>query len=138
MLDWHAADQWSLGICLYIMLTARPLYAHPDDRAFEILATGGAPALLRHYAVAYGLTLPDGAMELVCALLRPDPRDRPTVEEVLLHPWVRPAVEGAARGWLVGTTAPAVAGQEVIGGWGPPQGAIPESEAVAGGGVVKQ
>lgn len=95
VLDWHAADAWSLGICLYILLTRRPLYAHPNDRAFDILATGGAPALLRHYATAHGLKLPDGAMELVTALLRPDPRDRLTVEEVLIHPWVRPAFEDA-------------------------------------------
>jgi serine/threonine protein kinase len=99
VLDWHAADAWSLGICLYIMLTARPLYSHPDDRAFEILVCDGAPSLLHHYATVYGLTLPEGAAELITALLRPDPIDRPTIEEVLMHPWVRPAL-GA--GWAVG------------------------------------
>ncbi len=96
VLDWHAADAWSLGICLYIMLTARPLYSHPDDRAFEILACGGAPSLLHHYATEYGLALPEGATELITALLRPDPIDRPTIEEVLLHPWVRPVLARVA------------------------------------------
>lgn len=33
MLDSHATDMWSLGVCLYVMLTARPLYTHPKDRA---------------------------------------------------------------------------------------------------------
>ena len=93
VLDWHAADCWSLGICLYIMLTRRPLYLDPDDRAFELLALGGAKTIVTHYAANYGLVLPDGAAELVTALLRPNPADRPTLEEVLLHPWVREGVE---------------------------------------------
>jgi serine/threonine protein kinase len=99
VLDWHAADQWSLGVILYIILTARPLYSHPNDRAFEILACGGAPMLVHHYATVYGLALPEGAVELVTALLRPDPIDRPTIEEVLMHPWVRPALEGLRGHW---------------------------------------
>lgn len=60
----------------------------------EIIACGGAPFLIDHYAVTYGLTLPPGAAELVMFLLQPDPRDRPTVEDVLLHPWVNDGVEG--------------------------------------------
>lgn len=48
--DWHAADMWSLGICLYMMLTGRPLYRGPDDEAFALLAGGGAPGLLHFYA----------------------------------------------------------------------------------------
>lgn len=33
ILDFHATDMWSLGVCLYVMLTARPLYTHAEDRA---------------------------------------------------------------------------------------------------------
>jgi serine/threonine protein kinase len=48
--DWAAADIWSLGISLYNMLTARPMYTRPEDDAFAWLARGKAAALVYHYA----------------------------------------------------------------------------------------
>lgn len=54
--DWHAADTWSLGVCLYMLLTGRPLYRDPEDVAFTLLAQGGAPGLLHFYARYDSLT----------------------------------------------------------------------------------
>lgn len=38
--DPYAADIWSLGSCLYTMLTGRNLYVNPSDPAFKLLAIG--------------------------------------------------------------------------------------------------
>lgn len=48
--DWHAADAWALGVTLYILLTGRPLYTDPEDRAFDLLAGGAVREVLAHYA----------------------------------------------------------------------------------------
>ena len=85
-----AADIWSLGVCLYIMLTGRPLYGGPKDEAFKILShPGGSRAVVSAYE-SYGMILPSlAAKDLVCAMLDADPTKRPTLEELACHPYVR-------------------------------------------------
>lgn len=39
--DPFAADVWSVGVCLYMMLTAKPLYSHYNDISFELLLHEG-------------------------------------------------------------------------------------------------
>jgi serine/threonine protein kinase len=93
--DPFAADVWSLGVLLHILLTKAPLYSSPDDYAFRLMASGHVELLLDHYATL-GVSLPcPTARDLVAWMCAADPCQRPTVEQVLAHPWV---AEEAQRG----------------------------------------
>ena len=86
--DWHAADVWALGVCLYNLLTALTLYARPDDKAFRLLRErDGARRLLLHH-IQHAVHLDPAAAHLIACMLNPEPALRPTYEEILQHPWV--------------------------------------------------
>jgi hypothetical protein len=46
-----AADCWSLGVCLYMLLTGSPLYSDPWSQPFALLESGQAALLLARYAL---------------------------------------------------------------------------------------
>jgi len=122
--DPFASDVWSLAVCVYAMLTGRPLYNSVDDQAFRIMASPplptttttttdkdaspddqvvkmmmmdlstssspssewGAKRVIEAYE-AHGLVLPPLTKDLLCHMLHPIPSQRPTLEEILLHPF---------------------------------------------------
>lgn len=85
--DPFAADVWSLGVILFIMLTLTPLYQSPEDVAFRMLCNGQFDELLDHYATL-GVGVSPCARSLIKGMLCPDPETRLTLEEVLSHPWM--------------------------------------------------
>ena len=93
--DPFAADIWSLGVCLFMLLTGRPLYQGPADEAFHLLALNGAPGLLSYYSQEYGLVLPPSIPHLLSRMLCAGVKERITLEEVLEDGWVR--AEGKGR-----------------------------------------
>ena len=112
--DFFAADVWSLGVCLYMMLTGRYLYTSVESKTFKHLATsGGVERLLAHMESKGKLNLPPHAKDLICQMLNHDPINRPTLEQILHHPFL-------INNKLPTTTAPPAAAVEVLEGGSEP------------------
>ncbi|KAG3189073.1 hypothetical protein PC110_g5633 [Phytophthora cactorum] len=83
--DSKAADVWSLGIILFILVTGSPLVplAANEDAAFRAFRKVG----LREVLEAWHMDelLARSAMELLDGMLQCDPTKRLTIEQVLNH-----------------------------------------------------
>lgn len=84
--DGFAIDLWAAGSMLYIMLTGFPPWDSPNlaDMRFEVIVSGR----LNEQLQAWGVEISEAAADLLQRMLHLDPRDRATLAEVMLHPWV--------------------------------------------------
>lgn len=80
-------DVWSAGMCLlYSLLGFPPIErACDDDVRYKYLTQGRLPELLEHWEVHLSPPLVD----LIQAMLRPEPGDRPSVQQILQHSWMQ-------------------------------------------------
>lgn len=84
--DGFAIDLWAAGVILYIMLTGFPPYdqANRTDQRFDLIVTGRLMEQLRNWDIH----LSDQAGDLMQKMLQLHPKNRPTLAQVLQHPWV--------------------------------------------------
>lgn len=79
------ADIWSAGVILYILLTGvPPFWAENEQGVFEAILQGQVDYISDPWP-----SISNDAKELVSSMLQVDPKDRPSVAEILKHPWVR-------------------------------------------------
>ena len=83
----HAADIWSCGVVLFVLLVGVYPYElpHPSDQRFELVYSGRIVELLE----AWGALprVPPGALDLLGRMLAPLER-RITMAELIHHPYL--------------------------------------------------
>eukprot|EP00549_Striatella_unipunctata_P021248 CAMPEP_0118693174 /NCGR_PEP_ID=MMETSP0800-20121206/11751_1 /TAXON_ID=210618 ORGANISM="Striatella unipunctata, Strain CCMP2910" /NCGR_SAMPLE_ID=MMETSP0800 /ASSEMBLY_ACC=CAM_ASM_000638 /LENGTH=154 /DNA_ID=CAMNT_0006591359 /DNA_START=172 /DNA_END=636 /DNA_ORIENTATION=- len=96
--DGYGVDLWSTGIVLFAMLSCanedcpdgdRLLYHMPSpfDPIFMTLIEPDGKGLER-IASRWNLKISKNAIDLLQSMFQIDPDDRPTLEQVMMHPWV--------------------------------------------------
>jgi serine/threonine-protein kinase SRK2 len=91
--DGHAVDLWAVGVMLAIMLygTGAPfVWASPDDKRYrDIAIKGNLRGVARKWESRnHGVSpISDEALDLLQSMLRANPADRLTLEEIQQHPW---------------------------------------------------
>lgn len=123
-----AADVWSLGVILYILLSGVPPFWGPNDTAVFVQVLRGEV----DFAEPAWAQVSADAKALIRALLQKDPAGRPSAADVLAHPWIVGAVQREAASSCCSSCCTEVDGLLTAGG----QVAVPRgSAAVAAAGV---
>ena len=80
------ADMWALGICLFILMTRHYPFAMSNNE--QVLNNGLDSMRKCEYTFPSNLKIPQGAKDLINALLQPDIQLRATMRDVFKNPWL--------------------------------------------------
>ena len=90
--DGLAADMWSCGVCLFLLLAGFPPVnlAWDSDERYALLRNNGVSTLVR----SWKLPMSAKAIDLLDGLLQPDPAKRLTAAEAAQHPFLADNASG--------------------------------------------
>jgi serine/threonine protein kinase len=103
--DGFAADLWASGLMLYSMVvSSEALFVAPlqEDKTFaELCVKGKIGDCVEKFAKSIGreIVLSDELVNLLQNMLRADPKQRYTLDEVMDHPWVKSEEIMAPSAW---------------------------------------
>ena len=88
----HSVDIFSAGVILFMMVYARQPFeaANPKDTFYTALAQNRADLFWKaHQRINQHVTPTEEFKQLVQAMLQLNPMDRPTIPEIMGHPWMK-------------------------------------------------
>lgn len=80
----RSSDVWSLGCILYQMV-----YGNPPLRKFSMVQKMRA-LMDPHFAIPFGPCADSALLQVMKSCLQYNPKDRPTIAELLVHPYLAP------------------------------------------------
>ena len=78
----YEVDIWSLGVIIYTLIIGKPPFETNDVK------TTYKRIRMNNYTFPENVTITDQARDLIQRILNNDPSRRPTVDEILMHPWL--------------------------------------------------
>merc|ERR1719253_1603650 len=81
----YEVDIWSLGVILYTMVIGRPPFETSDVK------TTYKRIRINQYTFPDSVRISEQVKDLIGAILRTDPRSRPSLDEILASPWFQGA-----------------------------------------------
>jgi len=78
----YEVDIWSLGVIIYTLIIGKPPFETNDVK------TTYRRIRMNNYSFPDTVPISDHAKDLVMKILNNDPSRRPTVDEILSHPWI--------------------------------------------------